>query len=259
MKILVKILSLLLLALVLVLPSFTEKKTSEMLCSGINVVITDSTDYQFVTRNDVLSLLNSRSDSVLGRKIEDISVEKLEKKISGLSEVKSVEAFFDINGTLNVLVNQRVPIMRIQPDNGGVYLMDRDGVVFKKTSQYVPRLHFVGGNINIKPKMLEGMSVLDTAMGNTILRDVYDIVNYVNNDKFWSAQIDQIYVTGQKKIELVPRMGNHVVKIGTSENFEKKMHNLELFYSQVMPNVGWDKYSEINLEYEGQVVCKRRE
>ena len=247
------------LALVLVLPSFTEKKVSEMLCSKINVVITDSTDYQFVTRNDVLSMLNGRSDSVLGRKIHDISVEKLEKKISGLSEVKSVEAYFDISGTLNVLVNQRIPIMRIQPDNGGVYLMDSDGVVFRKTSQYAPRLHFVGGNISIKPKMLEGMSVLDTAMGNTILRDVYDIVNYVNNDKFWSAQIDQIYVTNQNKIEMVPRMGNHVIKIGPYTNFENKMHNLELFYTQVMPNVGWDKYSEINLEYEGQVVCKRRE
>ena len=187
------------LALVLVLPSFTEKKVSEMLCSKINVVITDSTDYQFVTRNDVLSMLNGRSDSVLGRKIHDISVEKLEKKIAGLSEVKSVEAYFDISGTLNVLVNQRIPRMRIQPDNGGVYLMDSDGVVFRKTSQYAPRLHFVGGNISIKPKMLEGMSVLDTALGNTILRDVYDIVNIIERSKNLKIKEKRDYIENPKK------------------------------------------------------------
>jgi hypothetical protein len=49
-----------------------------------------------------------------------------------------------------------------------------------------------------------------------------------------------------------------MVHLGTCENFEGKLRNLEAFYDKVLPEVGWNKYSLINLEFKDQIVCKKR-
>jgi len=106
--------------------------------------------------------------------------------------------------------------------------------------------------------MLNGVSVLDTSIKNTILRDIYYLVSYIKGNSFWSAQIDQIYVDSNDEIVLVPRVGNHTIHLGTSEDFEGKLRNLKVFYEKVLPEVGWNKYSAINLAFSGQIVCRRR-
>jgi len=106
--------------------------------------------------------------------------------------------------------------------------------------------------------MLNGVSVLDTTIKKTILRDIFYLVDYIRKNNFWSAQIDQIYVDNYDEIDLVPRVGNLMVHLGTIDNFEGKLKNLEVFYKEVLPEVGWNKYSIINLEYKDQIVCKKR-
>jgi cell division protein FtsQ len=83
-------------------------------------------------------------------------------------------------------------------------------------------------------------------------------VNHIRKDNFWAAQIDQIYIDGKDEVNLIPRLGNHTIHLGSFMNYEGKLRNLEAFYSDVLPEVGWSKYSVINLEYKDQIVCKRR-
>ncbi len=148
--------------------------------------------------------------------------------------------------------------MRVIPDSGGDYLVDDEGILFKSTAGHPPRLHIVGGNVNITGEMLDGISLTDSAMVRTPLRDAFDFVEYIKEDKFWSAQIDQISINNKGELELVPRLGSQVIKLGPFEGYITKLENLMLFYEQVVPETGWDKYSEINLEYSNQIVCKKR-
>jgi cell division protein FtsQ len=163
-----------------------------------------------------------------------------------------------IDGTLHIYADQRNPIMRVMANNGGDYYVDDDGVVVRRRNLYTPRLHIVGGNVNISQSMLNGVSVLDTSIKNSILKDIFRLVSYINNDNFWSAQIDQIFVDWQDEIDLIPRVGSHIVHLGTAENFEGKLRNLEVFYEKVLPGVGWNKYSNISLAFKDQIVCRRR-
>ncbi len=41
------------------------------------------------------------------------------------------------------------------------------------------------------------------------------------------------------------------------EAIESKFERLEEFYREALPRVGWDRYKEINIEFDNQVVCKR--
>jgi cell division protein FtsQ len=175
-----------------------------------------------------------------------------------LRELKHAEVYRTIDGVIHIYADQREPVMRVMPDKGGDYFIDEDGVVVRRRNLYTPRLHIVGGNINISQAMMNGVSVLDTSIKNTILKDIYELVEYINDDDFWSAQIDQIYVDDENEIDLVPRVGNQIIHLGTIDNYKGKLRNLAAFYDKVLPEVGWAKYSRIDLEFKDQIVCKRR-
>jgi len=233
--------------------------TNSRPCGGIVIDISDSSDYHFITKKQLLNLAYGNSDRIIGKPVKDVSVLEIENRIKMLKELKRAEVYMTIDGTVHVYVEQRNPVMRVMPDNGGDYIIDEDGVVVRRRNLYNPRLHIVEGNVNISSTMLNGVSILDTNIKNSILKDIYHLVNYINDDKFWSAQIDQIYVDGNDEIDLIARVGNQLIHLGTAENYEGKLRNLEAFYDKVLPEVGWNKYSLINLEFKDQIVCKKRD
>ena len=258
MKKFLKILLIIPVLYLIIIPVYLAGTTNAKPCGGIEIDIKDSSDYHFVTKGHLLNLVYGNTGRILGQPVKDISFSEIEGRINILRELKEAEVYITIDGTMHVYVDQRDPVMRIMPDNGGDYFIDEDGVVVRRRNLYTPRLHIVGGNVNISSSMLNGVSVLDTSIKNSILKDIYHLVNYINDDNFWSAQIDQIYIDGNDEIDLIPRVGNQLVHLGTAENFKGKLRNLEAFYDKVLPEVGWNKYSLINLEYKDQIVCKKR-
>jgi cell division protein FtsQ len=253
-----KILALIPVLYLMVLPVYLASSTNSKPCGGIIIDIKDSSDYHFVTRKQLLNLAYGNSARILGQPVKKINLLEIENRINVLRELKVAEVYRTIDGNIHIYADQREPIMRVIPDGGGDYFVDEDGVIVRRRNLYTPRLHIVGGNINISSAMLNGISVMDTSIKNTILKDIYELVNYINDDDFWSAQIDQIYVDDNNQIDLIPRVGNQTVHLGTIENFKGKLRNLEAFYDKVLPEVGWNKYSVINLEFKDQIVCKKR-
>lgn len=242
----------------IIMPVFLSSSANSKPCERISVNISDSADYNFVTKRQLLNLVTGKSGRILGKEIKSLPVYDIEDRINDLRELKTAEVYTTIDGVLHVYADQRNPIMRIVPDEGGDFFLDEDGFLFRKRNLYNPRLHIVGGNINITSAMLDSVSVLDTLIRHTILKEMYKFVNYINNDNFWSAQIDQIYVDSKDEIDLIPRVGSHIIHLGTFENYAGKLRNLEVFYDEVLPEVGWNKYSRISLEFKDQIVGKKR-
>jgi cell division protein FtsQ len=240
-----------------IMPGYLAHITDSVLCGGISISIDDSSDYHFVSKREIASLITQNNTKIFGQPISNIALTEIESRISKLRELKDAEVYTTIDGTLHVSVDQRNPVMRVIA-GGGDYFVDEEGVVVRRRGLYSPRLHIVGGNIRITGPMLNGVSVLDTSIKNSILKDIYQLVIYINSDNFWSAQIDQIYVDNDDEIDLIPRLGNNVVHLGTIENFAGKLRDLEAFYKKVLPEVGWNKYELINLEFKGQIVCRKR-
>ena len=258
MRKVLKILALIPLLYIIVLPVFLASSSNSRPCGGIIIDIKDSSEYHFVTKKQLLSLAYGNSARILGQPVKSINLLEIENRINVLRELKVAEVYSTIDGNVHVFADQREPIMRVMPDDGGDFFIDEDGVVVRKRNLYTPRLHIVGGNINITPAMLNGVSVLDTSIRKTILKDIYHLVIYLRDDDFWSAQIDQIYVDERNEIDLIPRVDKELVHLGKIDNFKGKLRNLEAFYDKVLPEVGWNKYSVINLEFKDQIVCKKR-
>ncbi|HEX2968434.1 MAG TPA: hypothetical protein VHO46_04955 [Bacteroidales bacterium] len=253
----IKILCVIPVLYILVIPVFLADSSGKSLCGGIRIDLRDSSKYHFVTKRSLAGMVQQHG-KILGRHVNDIPVSEIETRIKSVRELRDAEVYIAVDGTIHVYADQRNPVMRVIPNDGGDFFVDEDGVLVRKRNLYNPRLHIVEGNITITKKMLDGISILDTTIKNSILKDIYYLVKYIDDDDFWSAQIDQIYVDGNNEIDLIPRVGNNMIHIGTTENLDAKLRNLRAFYDKVLPETGWNKYSLINIEYKDQIVCKRR-
>jgi len=242
----------------IIIPVFLASAVNSKPCSGIVINLADSSEYHFVTKGQLLNMAIGSGNRLLGKKLKDISLLSIENRIKNFHELKTAEVYVSIDGNLHIYADQRTPIVRVMPDDGGDYFIDNDGYIFRRRNLYTPRLHIVEGNVTVTKAMLDSLSILDTCIKHSVLKDMFGFIKYINNDSFWSAQIDQIYVDGNDEIDLIPRVGNNTIHLGTFENYKGKLRNLAAFYDQVLPEVGWNKYSVINLEYKDQIVCKKR-
>ena len=107
--------------------------------------------------------------------------------------------------------------------------------------------------------ILEGFNGRVDTLMTVLAKDLYKTALYLRKDSLWDAQIEQLYINEKNDIEMIPRVGNQRIILGTAQHVDVKMHNLLAFYKQAMPKVGWNAYHTINLKYVNQVVCERRD
>ena len=69
---------------------------------------------------------------------------------------------------------------------------------------------------------------------------------------------NQIYIERNGDMMMVPKVGDHVIELGTIDDLDNKFSNLLTFYLNGMPRAGWNTYSKISLKFKGQVVCTKK-
>jgi len=83
------------------------------------------------------------------------------------------------------------------------------------------------------------------------------IAKFIYMDKFWKAQIEQVFVDDNMDLELIPKVGRQVILFGDIDRMAEKFKFLKAFYKDKMSQVGWNKYIVINLKFRNQIVCTK--
>jgi cell division protein FtsQ len=78
----------------------------------------------------------------------------------------------------------------------------------------------------------------------------------VNSDPFWKAQIAQLDIDEAGEINIYTQVSKQVVEFGPPIDLDIKLMKLEMFYSDILPFKGWNKYKRVNLTYLDQIVCE---
>jgi len=232
-----------------VMMGFVSAESDEGLCNRIDVILQDTVNNRFVTRSEVRSLVESSGLEIRGYPISEINTRSLEHLIEENSYIRNAEVCRDISGRLEVRVEQRVPLVRILPSGSRGYYLDTEGKVLPLSNYFTPLIMLVSGNL---PGGLE-----QGQMGQC-LADIYQFCDYLSDHPFWNDQVVQIYVNARGEYELIPRVGAHQILLGSMDQWEKKLRNLELLYKQGLSRYGWNTYSTINLKYTNQVICTKR-
>lgn len=221
--------------------SFTESKMDGQKVSGISVEIKNLDVVDFVGKEEVIQTLKDYRVRITNEPIDSINKAYVKERVMDIPQVRNAEVFFTPDGLFHIKIWQRIPVMRVITDKLSYYL-DREGEIMPVSSRFSARVPVFTGNIN--------MSMINEGL--------FELASYLNSDPFWDAQIDQIQVWSLRNIELVPRIGDHKIFIGNSEDLEWKFRKLRALYETALPVVGWNCYESIDLRFGDQVVCKRK-
>ncbi len=243
--------------------SFARDASRKVVCNQIDVYIEDSLSNAFITKKDVVKLIEKKGESPKGKPLHEINTLKLEEKIAQFNTVKQVDAYKTINGRLAVRITQRRPIARVINREQLSYYFDEEGKIFPWSSRYTSHVLVINGNINEPFPITNNLNLMQwrpDSSTDTVLfiYKLYEFAQFITSNRFWNAQIAQVYVANTNSIELIPRVGGHIIQLGSLDEYPEKMEKLRIFYEKALPYEGWNKYKKINLKYKNQVVCTKR-
>ena len=242
-KILLLIVLLLVVAYLVMAVTTLNRKQTAQVCREVELVIKDTEYAGFITKKEIIALLEKKDINPLGKKLERIRTKILEQELAKHPLIDRVECYKTPSGKLCIEVTQRVPILRVMADNGESYYIDNKGTVMPLEAKCVAHLVVVTGNIEKWFAM----------------KDLYKFGVFLQKNSFWNAQIEQIHVLPNRNVELVPRVGDHLIYLGKLTGFEKKLKRVKTFYEKGLNQVGWNRYSRINVEFDNQIICTKRE
>ncbi|GBU07374.1 cell division protein FtsQ [Bacteroidales bacterium] len=232
---------LLILAYILYSVFIINPRVENVICNDFHINIIDTLERQAIKSKDIALILKKERLTPLGKLMKEIDTKKIERKILENESIKSVSCYKTTSGKIKIDVYQKIPILRIISNEGDFYI-DEEGREMPSVGSYACFVPVATGYVK-----------KDFAK-----KQLYNFALFLKKNKFWSAQIEQIYVHPNQDIEISPRIGNHQIMIGKIENVEGKLEKLKLFYEKGLSEVGWNNYSLINLKYKDQVVCTKR-
>jgi cell division protein FtsQ len=227
----------------------------QLSCNTIEVIILDSARNRFVSRNEIKGLLNEEGVKIGQSKLSEINQHHLEQVINNRTAVKVSHVSYTRSGNLRVQITQRRPIIRIETLNGGFY-MDDSAYIFPLIRSFTSYVPVVTGELALSiPPGYRG----EGDLGDKRISGLYNMALFLDQNQEWNAMIEQIYVDSYGIFHMTPRAGKTEIIFGTPENIDYKFKKLDSFYKKVIPAMGWEAYSTVDLSFSNQLVCKKTE
>ncbi|MBE6304080.1 MAG: cell division protein FtsQ [Bacteroidales bacterium] len=220
---------------------FLDIMPAETKCRGVEIVISDN-DMQALNIESIERQLKQKGLDPKGKEMEKVSTEKIEKMLLESSIVKDCQCYKTHKNLIGIRISCKRPIIHVYDQAGGEYYLDSDGAVIRSVQNAI-YLPVASGDIRDEETQ----------------KSLVNIALFLQENRFWREQVEQIHVTPKQEIILVPRIGNHLVELGKADNLEKKLSKLKEFYTEGLNKVGWNKYNRINIEFDKQVICTKKD
>lgn len=236
---------------------FSLRYKMSQVCKDVRVEITNEEQNYFIGIENLRThlqeiLYNETVDSrIVPKTMGEINLHEVERILEANPFIRNAEVFRRNGGVLEVKVELRKAIARIQNVAGEIFYLDEEGKIMPLTPAYTPNVILVSGKILESPRAGD---TLRTKHG----KDLYDLLKYVNTHDFFKAQISEILMDREGNLTFFPEAGSMRVEFGPVHGYEEKMENLLLFYKQVLARTGWDRYRKISVKFKGQVVAEKR-
>ncbi len=238
---------------------FVGNHYEEQLCNRIKITVKDSVNIGLLNASDIAKMIDQNNIKYLGVPLCEIDLEAIEKVVSRNQLIEECKAYTGINGSLHIEIIQRQPLARIIEAGGRSYYIDQKGNILNLSSHYSPHILVINGRFSTSLPVGKPLNVLRLGESGSgkLLRDIFELATYIESHELWNAQIVQVYVNNKHEFELVPRVGPHIIVLGTLDGYQEKFNKLELFYKEGLNNIGWNQYIKINLKYKDQIVCSK--
>ena len=241
----------------IVLSGFVSNYYQFIKLKNVQINFIDDNLHQFITKSQVNSMLSLMGIVEKVTLKNEIDLSHIEEKLLNHSAINSAEVYFNNNGNLQVNIKKRTPIARfVSPVYEKNFYIDDNGFLMPLCSTYVSRVPIFSGKINFPERI--NLYVLDSLHKSPDFQKIYKMSKLINNDSFLKSQIVQIHINNNGYFELIPRIGNQRILFGSIENMEKKFKKINLFYKNGPQPKDLNKYDTLNVLYENQIICSKR-
>ncbi|MEO9853467.1 MAG: cell division protein FtsQ [Reichenbachiella sp.] len=240
---------LMLFALVIII-GFTNSRQNDRYINDVHILIDNQFENYFINQDDVLALINDRGkDYLLSSDFGSLNLKELENRIESHQFVNKAQAYIDLEGNMSIEVTQNRPIARVVVNNAPDYYISVDGDVLPESEHYTARVVLM--HID-NDSWIDGENIKNSQQG----QEVYELLNFISQDEFWSAQIAAIRIENNQEVVLEPQVTKQEIMFGKPEDIDNKFKKLMIFYKQILPYKGWNSYTSVNLKFKNQIVCK---
>ena len=213
----------------------------EAKCRGTEIVITDN-DLQILDIESIEKKLKEKGLTPKNKAMDKIVSHDIENMIKESSIVKDCQCFKTHKNIIGIHISCKKPIIHVFDQSGKEYYLDDKGAVIKSVQSAI-YLPVASGEIK----------------GEETNENLVEIAVFLQENRFWREQIEQIHVTSKQEFILVPRIGNHLIELGKADNLENKLAKLKKFYTEALNKIGWNKYNRLNIEFDKQVICTKKD
>ena len=121
----------------------------------------------------------------------------------------------------------------------GPYYIDGRGFVFPVQGSCTKRFPVVKGELPLHEP-----------------QQMLDFLAHMRKNK-WEERISSISVSPSGMLTLVPEEGKEHFIFGRPENIEEKFGKMNEYYKRIKPAVEEGLYSSVNVQYKGQIICRK--
>lgn len=240
---------------------FAEKERSHTRCRLLNVTVVQNDSNYFITPAEIRLLVYGQQGDITKKNIDKVDIISMEAMLKSNPYIAEAQVFATLDGTVNITVVQKKPIVRIINQNNESYYIDSEGELMPLSPDFTALVMVVNGEIN-EPYIRNCRSKVNQE-GDTsersLLPSVYKLSDYIYHNPFWKAFIPEVYVDSAGEFCLIPRVGNQRIILGDTNNMRQKFDKLWVLYHEGLNHADkWNDYSEINLKYNHQIVCTKK-
>jgi cell division protein FtsQ len=231
---------------------------------GANIMLNNSTIKQIeltinypnkdtiLNNNEIYSSISSMVSPKLLPKRKDLDTKLIKQKIKTNDFVDEVKVGITLTGILKIEVTQREPIVRVYTKQGKQYYIDNNMNIISTLQEKSANVIVANGDI------LDIPSLKIDSLKNKESYQIWKLSKMINDDSLLCYQIDQIYKEKNDYI-LIPKIGTYKILLGQEDDWKKELIKLHYLYKKAFVKYGWDNYTMINLKFNNQVVCTRKD
>ena len=197
---------------------------------------------RFISEDEIRSIIDKADGIPVGKRLEDIGLEKIETALEASGVVCNAEAWVTGDGRLHVRVSQRTPVLKLV-DGGREFFVDATGFEFPMQESFhgeVPQISCKAG------------------CGEERNLELLEFISALRKSPFWPLGISDIEQSGDGEVTF--RCGDRPEKFifgKAAGPFDVRVDKLALYLDTIVPSLEDGKtYKTVNLKYDGQIVCK---
>ncbi|HYG01903.1 MAG TPA: cell division protein FtsQ [Chryseosolibacter sp.] len=230
--------------------AFTERMKDTVAVRGVHVEISNINENHFLDHEDILHLMQWNQENMKGLGIEKLNFRQLESRIKKDPFISDAQIYSDLKGNVLVNVELRRPVARIVRADGPDGYIAEDGTIMPVSDKFTARVVLVTGAFIRQLLSVRNVNEMEEGLR------LFEMIQTIRHDEFWNAQVTQLDVDAKGEVTLLTQVGDEMIEFGLAENVEQKLIKLKIFYKEIIPRVGWNKYDRVNLEYDGQIVAE---